>query len=200
MEFCPTTGDHTFNVHNVRLAVGIPMHCLRVIDNPEPYANDANLVVLPDGRFALVVAQECVARGYAPMRSSRVAATGRGNFLVAAEDRQRDNQRPVPPHLTCPLCHNLMTDAVSIPCCGGVSCDECTAISLYRAWIHLMRACRRTHISFAARWAPLPALSHQRAEPRLAQACRRCASRDCRFQVWRPYRDRAFVGTAVSVW
>ncbi len=32
----------------------------------------------------------------------------------------------VPQELQCPLCRNLLTDAVLIPCCGNSFCDICT--------------------------------------------------------------------------
>ena len=31
----------------------------------------------------------------------------------------------VPPELLCPLCKDILSDAVIIPCCGVSFCDEC---------------------------------------------------------------------------
>ena len=31
----------------------------------------------------------------------------------------------IPEDLKCPLCNNLLNDAVLIPCCGSSFCDEC---------------------------------------------------------------------------
>ena len=33
--------------------------------------------------------------------------------------------KPVPAEMTCPLCREMMTDAVLIPCCGRSYCDDC---------------------------------------------------------------------------
>ena len=33
--------------------------------------------------------------------------------------------KKVPSELKCPMCNNLLTDAVLIPCCGTSYCDDC---------------------------------------------------------------------------
>ena len=46
-------------------------------------------------------------------------------FLPAEQQQVRVDKVPIPKELQCGLCHDLMTDAVVIPCCGNGYCDEC---------------------------------------------------------------------------
>ena len=34
-------------------------------------------------------------------------------------------KKKVPAELQCPMCKNLLSDAVLIPCCGTSYCDDC---------------------------------------------------------------------------
>ena len=66
--------------------------------------------------------------------------------LVAADDseayRHEKKERPpfqaespppevakpvIPAELLCAICHDLLSDAVLIPCCGDSFCDDCEA-------------------------------------------------------------------------
>ena len=35
------------------------------------------------------------------------------------------SQVTVPDELLCPICKELLTDAVMMPCCAGSACDDC---------------------------------------------------------------------------
>ena len=44
--------------------------------------------------------------------------------------REQENNKTwlqvdIPSELLCPICHELLTDAVMMPCCAGSACDEC---------------------------------------------------------------------------
>lgn len=45
--------------------------------------------------------------------------------LVPVQDTRDVKDRKVPSELKCPMCSNLLHDAVLIPCCGTSYCDEC---------------------------------------------------------------------------
>ena len=46
-------------------------------------------------------------------------------FLKSNSPEPEEERIEIPDQLLCPLCSNLMTDAVLIPCCGESFCDEC---------------------------------------------------------------------------
>ena len=46
-------------------------------------------------------------------------------FLQAEKPVEMRRQVSVPKELRCPLCGDLVRDAVVIPCCGMSYCDEC---------------------------------------------------------------------------
>ncbi len=46
-------------------------------------------------------------------------------FLKSNSPEPEEEQIEIPEQLLCPLCSNLMTDSVLIPCCGESFCDEC---------------------------------------------------------------------------
>ena len=43
----------------------------------------------------------------------------------AAITSQAENEKPVPLEYFCPLCKNIMKNAVLVPCCGESFCDNC---------------------------------------------------------------------------
>lgn len=46
-------------------------------------------------------------------------------FVPREQSSSEDDADPIPDELLCPICNDLMTDAVVIPCCGNSYCDEC---------------------------------------------------------------------------
>lgn len=42
-----------------------------------------------------------------------------------AEAEQEELKKIVPIELTCPVCKDLIKDAVVVNCCGNSGCDEC---------------------------------------------------------------------------
>lgn len=41
------------------------------------------------------------------------------------EQPASEDEDPVPDELICMICHELLSDAVVIPCCGNNFCDDC---------------------------------------------------------------------------
>jgi len=45
--------------------------------------------------------------------------------FLPAPLQKKEEESPVPAELICPLCKDMLNDAVVIPCCGNSYCDEC---------------------------------------------------------------------------
>lgn len=54
-------------------------------------------------------------------------------FVPHDQSSSEDDSDPIPDELLCPICNDLMTDAVVIPCCGNSYCDDCE-FSLLMCW------------------------------------------------------------------
>lgn len=46
-------------------------------------------------------------------------------FVPQDQPSSDDDSDPIPDELLCPICNDLMVDAVVIPCCGNSYCDDC---------------------------------------------------------------------------
>uniref|UniRef100_A0A668A9P2 RBBP6 ligase n=1 Tax=Myripristis murdjan TaxID=586833 RepID=A0A668A9P2_9TELE len=55
--------------------------------------------------------------------------------------------KPIPDELLCPICKELMADAVVTPCCGNNYCDECIRSSLLDSEEHICFTCRQSDVS-----------------------------------------------------
>ncbi len=42
-----------------------------------------------------------------------------------AESEKAEPKKIIPPELSCPVCHDLIKDAVLVKCCTNSGCDEC---------------------------------------------------------------------------
>ena len=60
-------------------------------------------------------------------------------FLKSNSPEHEEEKVEIPEQLLCPLCSNLMTDSVLIPCCGESFCDECKLRSLKGGWYTIDR-------------------------------------------------------------
>lgn len=58
--------------------------------------------------------------------------SGTGSGINAPEPPPRQEIRE---DLQCSLCHDLLRDAVMIPCCGNSFCDECKKLFLTACFI-----------------------------------------------------------------
>ncbi|XP_077970078.1 uncharacterized protein LOC120331661 [Styela clava] len=62
-------------------------------------------------------------------------------------EKEDDEDEPVPDELICLLCKEIMHDAVVIPCCGNSYCDECIRNALLESDDHECPTCHRKNIS-----------------------------------------------------
>uniref|UniRef100_A0A803L5G9 DWNN domain-containing protein n=1 Tax=Chenopodium quinoa TaxID=63459 RepID=A0A803L5G9_CHEQI len=100
IQHCPTNGDPNYDIKKVRPATGIP---------------NSTLVPTPDGSFVLQ-------SGTAAVLKPNEAAFDKEMEGLSSSRSLRD----LPPELHCPLCKEVMKDAVlSSKCCFGSFCDKC---------------------------------------------------------------------------
>ncbi|AET00990.1 E3 ubiquitin ligase PQT3-like [Medicago truncatula] len=100
IQHCPTNGDATFDIKKLRQPTGIPR---------------SMLMVNPQGSYAL--------------QNGSVAVLKPNEAAFDKEMEGLSSKRSVgdlPPELHCPLCNNVMKDAVlSSKCCFKSFCDKC---------------------------------------------------------------------------
>uniref|UniRef100_A0A3Q0S3F1 CCHC-type domain-containing protein n=1 Tax=Amphilophus citrinellus TaxID=61819 RepID=A0A3Q0S3F1_AMPCI len=94
----------------VRISKGIPQSFMV---KAEPGAKGAMLT--STGEYAIPAID---AEAYAQGKKERPP------FVPHDQSSSEDDNDPIPDELLCPICNDLMTDAVVIPCCGNSYCDE----------------------------------------------------------------------------
>nr|XP_043883662.1 E3 ubiquitin-protein ligase RBBP6-like [Solea senegalensis] len=68
-------------------------------------------------------------------------------FVPHEQSSSEDDSDPIPDELLCPICNDLMTDAVVIPCCGNSYCDECIRTALLDSEEHICFTCKQSDVS-----------------------------------------------------
>ncbi|XP_061882581.1 E3 ubiquitin-protein ligase RBBP6-like [Entelurus aequoreus] len=68
-------------------------------------------------------------------------------FVPHDQSSSEDDSDPIPDELLCPICNDLMTDAVVIPCCGNSYCDECIRTTLLDSEEHICYTCKQSDVS-----------------------------------------------------
>ncbi|XP_021757813.1 E3 ubiquitin ligase PQT3-like isoform X2 [Chenopodium quinoa] len=99
IQHCPTNGDPNYDIKKARPATGIPK---------------SMLVPTPDGSFVL------------PSGTAAALKPNEAAFDKEMEGLSTCSFKDLPPELHCPLCKEVMKDAVlSSKCCFGSFCDKC---------------------------------------------------------------------------
>ncbi|XP_037545647.1 E3 ubiquitin-protein ligase RBBP6 isoform X2 [Nematolebias whitei] len=68
-------------------------------------------------------------------------------FVPHEQSSSEDDSDPIPDELLCPICNDLMTDAVVIPCCGNSYCDDCIRTFLLDSEEHICFTCKQSDVS-----------------------------------------------------
>ncbi|XP_042171343.1 E3 ubiquitin-protein ligase RBBP6-like [Oncorhynchus tshawytscha] len=68
-------------------------------------------------------------------------------FVPREASSSEDEADPIPDELLCPICNDLMNDAVVIPCCGNSYCDDCIRTSLLDSEEHTCFTCKQSDVS-----------------------------------------------------
>uniref|UniRef100_A0A3Q4AKX5 Retinoblastoma binding protein 6 n=1 Tax=Mola mola TaxID=94237 RepID=A0A3Q4AKX5_MOLML len=124
---CPTlTGPK-----KVRISKGIPQSFMV---KAEPGTKGAMLT--STGEYAIPAID---AEAYAQVKKERP--------FVHEQSPYEDESDPIPDELLCPICNDLMTDAVVIPCCGNSYCDDCIRSFLLETEEHICFTCQQSGVS-----------------------------------------------------
>eukprot|EP00011_Vannellida_sp_DIVA3-517-6-12_P007638 CAMPEP_0114628906 /NCGR_PEP_ID=MMETSP0168-20121206/13074_1 /TAXON_ID=95228 ORGANISM="Vannella sp., Strain DIVA3 517/6/12" /NCGR_SAMPLE_ID=MMETSP0168 /ASSEMBLY_ACC=CAM_ASM_000044 /LENGTH=412 /DNA_ID=CAMNT_0001840327 /DNA_START=118 /DNA_END=1352 /DNA_ORIENTATION=- len=106
---CPTNGDPAYDKQKARAPIGIPKAFLKPVEDPESLGGGA--LLMPGGGFAVMMQGNSAE--FNKLQSAVEAGSSGGAAGV------------VPNEMECPLCHELLNDAVMSPCCGTNFCDQC---------------------------------------------------------------------------
>ncbi|CAF93960.1 unnamed protein product, partial [Tetraodon nigroviridis] len=68
-------------------------------------------------------------------------------FVPQDQPSSEDDADPIPDELLCPICNDLMVDAVVIPCCGNSYCDDCIRTALLESEEHVCYTCKQSDVS-----------------------------------------------------
>ncbi|XP_038141234.1 E3 ubiquitin-protein ligase RBBP6-like [Cyprinodon tularosa] len=117
----------------VRISKGIPQSFMVKAD---PSAKGAMLT--STGEYAIPAID---AEAYAQGKKERPP------FVPNDQSSSEDDSDPIPDELLCPICNDLMTDAVVIPCCGNSYCDDCIRTALLDSEEHICYSCKQSDVS-----------------------------------------------------
>lgn len=69
--------------------------------------------------LGLIVVNEMEKKAYSEKKIEK------NPWLLDEEKPTTDTKVTVPQELLCPICKELLKDAVMMPCCASSACDEC---------------------------------------------------------------------------
>ncbi|XP_046366707.2 E3 ubiquitin-protein ligase RBBP6-like [Haliotis rufescens] len=134
---CPLKDSETPGVIEPRFkrSTGIPNSFLTLTDDP----TQPGALLTHTGHFAVPTLD---ATAY------KIGKKERPPFLPEPKKEIVEPQQPrIPPALQCPLCKELLRDAVVTPCCGNSFCDECIRNGLLETDDHECPVCHETDVS-----------------------------------------------------
>uniref|UniRef100_A0A3Q3RP63 Uncharacterized protein n=1 Tax=Mastacembelus armatus TaxID=205130 RepID=A0A3Q3RP63_9TELE len=115
---CGNTGHHIRNCPisgappRIKKSTGIPRSFMVEVDDP----NMKGAMLTNCGRYAIPAID---AEAYA------IGKKEKPPFIPEEKPKLEVKEIPVPDELVCLICHDLLSDAVVIPCCGNSYCDDC---------------------------------------------------------------------------
>ncbi|XP_078125021.1 E3 ubiquitin-protein ligase RBBP6 isoform X1 [Sander vitreus] len=132
---CPTSGDKTSEAPlKIKKSTGIPRSFMVEVDDP----NIKGAMLTNSGRYAIPTID---AEAYA------IGKKERPPFGPQEETKSEGEEDPVPEELLCLICHDLLSDAVVIPCCGNSYCDDCIRTALLDSEEHVCPTCSQSDVS-----------------------------------------------------
>ncbi|XP_049924463.1 E3 ubiquitin-protein ligase RBBP6-like isoform X3 [Epinephelus moara] len=132
---CPNSGDKN-NEPPVRIkkSTGIPRSFMVEVDDP----NMKGAMLTNCGRYAIPAID---AEAYA------IGKKERPPFVPQEQPKSEEEEDPLPEELLCLICHDLLNDAVLIPCCGNSYCDDCIRTTLLDSEEHVCPTCSQSEVS-----------------------------------------------------
>ncbi|KAF1379277.1 hypothetical protein PFLUV_G00174410 [Perca fluviatilis] len=132
---CPTSGDKISEAPlKIKKSTGIPRSFMVEVDDP----NIKGAMLTNSGRYAIPTID---AEAYA------IGKKERPPFGPQEETKSEGEEDPVPEELLCLICHDLLSDAVVIPCCGNSYCDDCIRTALLDSEEHVCPTCSQSDVS-----------------------------------------------------
>ncbi|XP_037834715.1 E3 ubiquitin-protein ligase RBBP6 isoform X3 [Kryptolebias marmoratus] len=132
---CPTSGDKNFEgPPRIKKSTGIPRSFMVEVDDP----NIKGVMLTNSGRYAIPAID---AEAYAAGKKEKPP------FVPQEKPKSEGEEDPVPDELLCLICHDLLGDAVVIPCCGNSYCDDCIRTALLDSEDHVCPTCSQSDVS-----------------------------------------------------
>ncbi|KAM7386576.1 hypothetical protein PAMA_009268 [Pampus argenteus] len=144
---CGNTGHHIRNCPNrairdnnfeapmrIKKSTGIPRSFMVEVDDP----NIKGAMLTNCGRYAIPTID---AEAY------NIGKKEKPPFVPQEKPKSEAEDDPVPDELVCLICHDLLSDAVLIPCCGNSYCDDCIRNALLDSEEHVCPTCSQSDVS-----------------------------------------------------
>ncbi|XP_026210267.1 E3 ubiquitin-protein ligase RBBP6 isoform X2 [Anabas testudineus] len=132
---CPTSGDKNFEAPlRIKKSTGIPRSFMVEVDDP----NIKGAMLTNSGRYAIPAID---AEAYA------IGKKEKPPFIPQEKLKSEPEEDPAPDELLCLICHDLLSDAVVIPCCGNSYCDDCIRTTLLDSEEHVCPTCGQSDVS-----------------------------------------------------
>ncbi|KAI3360046.1 hypothetical protein L3Q82_014378 [Scortum barcoo] len=133
---CPTSGqDKNFETPlRIKKSTGIPRSFMVEVDDP----NIKGAMLTNCGRYAIPAID---AQAYA------IGKKEKPPFFAQEQPKSEGEEDPIPDELLCLICHDLLSDAVVIPCCGNSYCDDCIRTALLDSEEHVCPTCSQSDVS-----------------------------------------------------
>ncbi|XP_042248692.1 E3 ubiquitin-protein ligase RBBP6-like isoform X2 [Thunnus maccoyii] len=132
---CPTSGDKNVEAPlRIKKSTGIPRSFMVEVDDP----SIKGAMLTNCGRYAIPAID---AEAYA------IGKKEKPPFIPQEQPKSEVEDDPVPDELLCLICHDLLSDAVVIPCCGNSYCDDCIRTALLDSEEHVCPTCSQSDVS-----------------------------------------------------
>ncbi|XP_034047271.1 E3 ubiquitin-protein ligase RBBP6-like [Thalassophryne amazonica] len=130
---CPTNMDKNYNSPlPLKRSSGIPQSFMIEVDDP----TRKGAMLTNRGRFAIPAID---AEAY------HVGKKEKPLFLQMQQQQLKpESEEPLPNELLCPICEELLSDTVIIPCCGSNYCDDCIRNALLESEDHICPKCGKS--------------------------------------------------------
>ncbi|KAF9972485.1 hypothetical protein BGZ73_004412, partial [Actinomortierella ambigua] len=112
IQFCPTNSDKSFEPIGVKRTTGIPRSFLKTVEQV-PANGKKGVMVTQDGNLVVATTNDSAWKKF--HEKSKGSLTSDDLYATA----------PVAEELKCPICQQLLRNAVRTPCCQSIYCDEC---------------------------------------------------------------------------
>ncbi|CAG5897568.1 unnamed protein product [Menidia menidia] len=132
---CPVSVEKNFDgPPRIKKSTGIPRSFMVEVDDP----SIKGVMLTNCGRYAIPAID---AEAYA------IGKKERPPFIPQERPKSEGDDDPIPDELLCLICHDLLGDAVVIPCCGNSYCDDCIRTALLDSEDHVCPTCGQSDVS-----------------------------------------------------